>query len=184
MQLAPNSTQMQAGLPVILVCCGAHPAWSCCCPAHLAFRDASPPAVQILTHLAGFQSCWPNRREQGSKATLQEPAFGYPGRQIPLPWGVEGWPLPPSSSWGVGFSWWELPLGRSVSGGFACVCHEQLLGMGERMGCGKHRCSFWFWFLSTFLSQLMSGFPLIAPPLFSPKTHALENQTWCNWILS
>lgn len=38
MQLGPNSTQMQAGLPVILVCCGAHLGWSCCCSA--------PPVLQ------------------------------------------------------------------------------------------------------------------------------------------
>lgn len=46
----------------------------------------------------------------------------------------------------------------------------------------KHCCSFCFWLSSTFQSQLMSHFPLVAPLLFPPKTHALENQTWCNWI--
>lgn len=135
MQLGPNSTQMQAGLPVILVCCGAHLGWFCC--------SLVPPGLQWC-----FSTCSGDPHPPAGLPVLltwQERTGqqGHTARTgIWMPWQAATDPLalkrrvmttclhPPPGEWalaGGSYLWWG-----SASGGFACVCHEQLLGMGER----------------------------------------------------
>lgn len=138
MQLGPNSTQVQAGLPVILVCCGAHLAWSFCCPA-------LPALQRCFSTLQGFQSCWPKRREQGGRARCKNRHADALAGSHRFLCPEESDHLPPSSSWGAGFSWGELPLvGFNIWGFCLCLPRVTSLHGRERVGSGNRCCRVFF----------------------------------------
>lgn len=122
MQLGPNSAQMQAGSPVVLVParCGA-PSWVA--PAAvlhcLALGDASPPAAETPTTrrvsspadlTGGNGAAWPRCKDRRLDALAGSHSF-------PCPADESGDHPPPSFCRGAGFSQREVPpVGFSMRG--------------------------------------------------------------------